>query len=793
MKKPTLNLEIKTNSKDLIRSNPQKNYLGIIKLLFSFTVILLSIPSYAQLVGYGSGGDNDHTVNGGVYYTDDVRAQVTSLSATNITISGTHLVGAFAIGDSCLLIQMVGGTIGTHEGVKISSITSSTAFGLNHSPINSYNYTGANRVQLIKVKQWDDFYLNKGTVTCHGWDGYIGGVLCMFVQDSLRINGGYFTVSGKGFYPDSVAWGTPGTGGSGSTNVGSGGTTGGGGNGDSGGGLTGCSGYSCLTGTDAGAAAPGFGGGVGGAGGSSGSSGSSNSGDLAEYSGSYLNSYITMGNAGYFPSGYGAGDGGDGGGAGGGGGATASLVAGSDGQSGTDGGDGGAPGHGATGGGIMYIKAGDIYITASGPVFFGNGGTGETGGHGENGGNGGDGGAGGQGSCSGGAAENSGGTGGSGSAGSGGGDGGGVGGDGSNGGEAGYLWIIVNQATNPVSTSNVSVYGGNAGAGGRGGYCKERKCGDAIAIDLTGCTLDIDNCSSNGCPRIDYCNCDSAYAMLATTNQSPTNNTTDNLYEFKQGSVLVATYDYINGELIGFYYGGSCDTTAYHCPVTELAICDSIFSQLMNEKLHNGTDLDLTSSSTFYKAVSPFEVQIGNNVPGSNPFFQYKGAWEYVIDYADSTYPNKCHNDACIDAAYDPDYNTYQNSSGASSGEPGPDGSTTSGDPTAHFANGAGTTLWKRDPGSLGEEEPYDAANGVVKVWPNPSGDVVNIQFQNAIPEFVYLTVYDINGKVVLSKGYSVKKDDNNIALDISSLSSGTYSIKIVSTDGIYGLKFIKN
>jgi hypothetical protein len=69
-------------------------------------------------------------------------------------------------------------------------------------------------------------------------------------------------------------------------------------------------------------------------------------------------------------------------------------------------------------------------------------------------------------------------------------------------------------------------------------------------------------------------------------------------------------------------------------------------------------------------------------------------------------------------------------------------------------------------------------------VYPNPGVDLINIDID--IP-FADLDIIDLNGRLVLSiKNTSLK------GIDISSLSSGSYVIKVISNSNIYPIKFIK-
>ncbi len=74
-------------------------------------------------------------------------------------------------------------------------------------------------------------------------------------------------------------------------------------------------------------------------------------------------------------------------------------------------------------------------------------------------------------------------------------------------------------------------------------------------------------------------------------------------------------------------------------------------------------------------------------------------------------------------------------------------------------------------------------------IYPNPAKDFIFIDFLNSEILDVQILIYDITGKELLSK--KVNNNDNKI--DISSLKSGVYFIKIKTKNQIYTSKLIKN
>lgn len=78
-----------------------------------------------------------------------------------------------------------------------------------------------------------------------------------------------------------------------------------------------------------------------------------------------------------------------------------------------------------------------------------------------------------------------------------------------------------------------------------------------------------------------------------------------------------------------------------------------------------------------------------------------------------------------------------------------------------------------------------DKVNSIVmsSVYPNPAKSKVNVVLTAPSSDKVSLVVTDIAGKVVLSQPVQLVSGDNNIALSISNLPSGTYMVKAVCSN----------
>ena len=72
-------------------------------------------------------------------------------------------------------------------------------------------------------------------------------------------------------------------------------------------------------------------------------------------------------------------------------------------------------------------------------------------------------------------------------------------------------------------------------------------------------------------------------------------------------------------------------------------------------------------------------------------------------------------------------------------------------------------------------------------IYPNPVNDILKIENNSSIEK---IEIYDYSGKIIVTN-FSV--DNNLILLNVSSLNSGIYLLKITSANGIINKKIIKN
>ena len=79
-----------------------------------------------------------------------------------------------------------------------------------------------------------------------------------------------------------------------------------------------------------------------------------------------------------------------------------------------------------------------------------------------------------------------------------------------------------------------------------------------------------------------------------------------------------------------------------------------------------------------------------------------------------------------------------------------------------------------------------EIGNNTLKVYPNPTSDIVIIEFANNVGN-MNLRIVDINGRVVYENVITEKKT----LINISKLSSGVYTMTFISTETVATVKLI--
>ena len=80
-----------------------------------------------------------------------------------------------------------------------------------------------------------------------------------------------------------------------------------------------------------------------------------------------------------------------------------------------------------------------------------------------------------------------------------------------------------------------------------------------------------------------------------------------------------------------------------------------------------------------------------------------------------------------------------------------------------------------------------------VDVYPNPTKGNVSIEFLSASNQKTNVTIIDVLGNVVRIDSYQIQQGKNILKIDISNQANGIYFVKIVSKEGNYTARIIKN
>lgn len=170
----------------------------------------------------------NNIVNEYTSITANAAAGATTIAVANSTLNANgRFPGALAAGDLIMIIQIQGATIlgqpwifdnnfgdprdstwgeitaynncGNWEFAQVYSVPNGTSITVD-CPLTN-NYTSAGRVVVVRVPRYSSLTINSpGSITCDTWNGSIGGVCAIEVENNTTINaGGSIDVTGRGF------------------------------------------------------------------------------------------------------------------------------------------------------------------------------------------------------------------------------------------------------------------------------------------------------------------------------------------------------------------------------------------------------------------------------------------------------------------------------------------------------------------------------------------------------------------------------------------------------------------
>ena len=79
-----------------------------------------------------------------------------------------------------------------------------------------------------------------------------------------------------------------------------------------------------------------------------------------------------------------------------------------------------------------------------------------------------------------------------------------------------------------------------------------------------------------------------------------------------------------------------------------------------------------------------------------------------------------------------------------------------------------------------------------VKVYPNPASNSLNIEWTSMLTENVTVELMDVTGRTVYNNTWDVQKVQDNVKVDVSSLSGGVYLVHFKSGNVSYIGKIVK-
>ncbi len=92
---------------------------------------------------------------------------------------------------------------------------------------------------------------------------------------------------------------------------------------------------------------------------------------------------------------------------------------------------------------------------------------------------------------------------------------------------------------------------------------------------------------------------------------------------------------------------------------------------------------------------------------------------------------------------------------------------------------------------AIGIQETKKIGKEILKIYPNPTFDRLNLNINKSINEKVRLDILDLNGRIVLSKEYEFLNNSTRLQLNLDSLKTGVYLIRINSNSILFEDKFV--
>jgi hypothetical protein len=96
----------------------------------------------------------------------------------------------------------------------------------------------------------------------------------------------------------------------------------------------------------------------------------------------------------------------------------------------------------------------------------------------------------------------------------------------------------------------------------------------------------------------------------------------------------------------------------------------------------------------------------------------------------------------------------------------------------------ANVTMTFSSSGILGVNDIQSSLESFI-VYPNPASDVLNVNLKLTSSANPIAQIYNFSGQLVYSENFGLSKGENQIKLNVSTLTTGMYTLRIISPEGI--------
>jgi len=89
------------------------------------------------------------------------------------------------------------------------------------------------------------------------------------------------------------------------------------------------------------------------------------------------------------------------------------------------------------------------------------------------------------------------------------------------------------------------------------------------------------------------------------------------------------------------------------------------------------------------------------------------------------------------------------------------------------------------------EFETVDAKDSKLEIYPNPASQLTRISFESHTQAMVSVQIYDLSGKLIVNRKYSVNKGQTVIDVDVVELDNGSYIVRVINANKQYQSKLV--